>query len=160
MKILILTLFATISWSYDCNVHKIYCKVVKTKPNINKAYAKRLSDLLYKHSETPMISVAISMQENLLRFSHRYERVYVDGKTIQGVSDFGPFQIHIDTAKRYNLDLKKLDTDLEYNVIWHSKILKEKIRICKKLGKKAFSCYHSFTPELREAYYRKVMRFM
>lgn len=159
MKILLL--FMSLSaFALDCNIHKIYCKIVKLQPDVDRRYAKRLSDLLYRHSKTPMISVAIAMQESGLSFRHRYGRIYYDNRVAKGVTDFGTFQIHIDTAKRYGLDLQKLDTDLEYNVIWHSKILEDKIKACKKLGKKAFSCYHSFTKVYRENYYRQVMRYM
>jgi len=160
MKLTLALLFTLNVYTYDCSIHKIYCKIIKVKPNIDRRYAKRLSDLLYNHSKTPMISVAIGMQENLLRFTDRYGSFYYNGKLTRGITDFGPFQIHVDTAKNYNLNLEKLNIDLEYNVIWHSKILEDKIKKCKRLGPKAFSCYHSFTEELRENYYKKVMRFM
>jgi len=158
---LLLGLFLTLNvYAYDCSIHKIYCKIIKLNPNLDKRYAKRLSDLLYVHSKTPMISVAIGMQESSLRFISRYGKVYEGNRVVRGITDFGPFQIHLNTARRYELDLDKLSKDLEYNVMWHSKILADKMNKCKRLGKKAFACYHSFTPLFRDIYYKKVMRFM
>ena len=161
MKLILALLFTVQLFALDCKVHKIYCKIVELKPRINKTYAKNLSDLLYKYSKTPMISVAIGMQESGLVFRHRRGKVYYNNEVVKGITDFGTFQIHVHTAQRYGLDLYLLETNLEYNVIQHSIILANKIRSCrKKLGKEAFSCYHSYTKSLREDYYRKVRRFL
>jgi hypothetical protein len=148
--------------------HPIYNKIVKLKPTINKKFAMNLSSLVYKYSreykQDPFISIAIAMQESSLRQRHRVEKVahFTDKgyEIIRGYTDLCLFQIHISTAINYGMDLMKLNTNLEYCVEQHFKIMKKKRKICKKLGKDDWTCYHSMTEVLRLQYKKLVERYL
>jgi len=162
----ILGLSFNVEAKVDCNRHPIYCQMVKLKPSINRTFAMELSNYIYKYSRKygtdPMISVAIAMQESSLTNIDRKGALIEtkSGKLVKGVTDVGVFQIHVGTIQNYkkqlgwNIDLQRLRTDVEYQTVWHIKILKRKIRICSRYKYRKrysiekgneWSCYHSFT---------------
>lgn len=171
-------LFAsTSSFAEDCKTHKIYCRILKLNPKIDKSRAFRLSNLIYVESQKtgvdPMISVAILMQESAFRSENRfhietkterycdqkgcYEKIIKD-KT---VSDMGIAQINIGTAKFYKLDFERLfNLDTEYAIECHFLILKDKMSLCDHLGDDSWTCYHSTTEEHRLTYKRLVSRYL
>ena len=175
---LLLTLMLFSSTAYakvDCKVHKIYCKIVKLNPSIDTEFAFELSNLLYKKAKEygtdPMVSVAIAMQESSLRNINRTTQGYLEKDcdsthqksamcVVPVVTDIGIFQIHVYTAKNYGFNMESLMTDIEYQVDSHLKILKQKLKNCRHLGKEAWSCYHSTTPKYRLKYVKDVSRYL
>ena len=163
----------------DCSKHKIYCAISDLQPKVDKTFAMELSNLIYREAKKakidPMISVAIAMQETSLKHRlNRKQRVIVEKivvncdssekcvpvkkyEIVSGYTDMGLFQFHVDTITAYKLDLNKLE-NLEYVVKSHFKILKDKIKQCKRFGKQAWTCYHSSTPKYRNRYYNDVMK--
>lgn len=161
----------------DCNKHKIYCRIVKLQPKVNKQWAMKLSNYIYKYSniykiDTDLVT-AMLMQESSYIYKHRkvtgLERVETCDdkgfcteelieKTIY--TDFGPFQFSYYTTKRYKIDPIRLENDLHYATKWFFKFLSGKIKTCKHLGSEAWSCYHSSTPRYREKYVIDVKRFL
>lgn len=168
MKILIILGLLILPLSQAKVGHPIYNKIVKLKPSINKSFAMRLSNLIHKYSrkygQDPMLSVAIAKQESGIRSISRKETVVVfkDKKPelIKGYTDICIFQIHVRTAKNYGLDMYKLHTNLDYCVEQHFKIMKKKRKMCKKLGKDSWTCYHSTTEFFRLQYKQLVERYM
>lgn len=170
MKLLLLLFlisFPTLA-KVDCTRHKVFCHIKKVKPTINDKYAMKLSNLIYKYSKkygtNPIISVAIGRQESGLREVSRKETIIIFNPKpiyITGYTDICMFQFHSRTIKAEKLDAYKLHTDLEYCVEQHIKLLKKKIKICKKrLGKDAYSCYHSFNDGPRKVYQKLVERYL
>ena len=47
------------------------------------------------------------------------------------ISHYGPFQLPYNTVRQYNIDPTRLETDLEYNVHAHYRILQKRINQCK-----------------------------
>jgi len=170
MKKMIILSAIIFSWAYadvNCDSHPIYCHIIELRPNINKTFAMKLSNKLYKYSQKyetdPHISVAIAMQESSLRNINRRATVLVKDKNnytlIKGYSDIGIFQFHVLTAKNYKMDIVRLVNDLDYAVDRHVWLLKRKMQYCKHLGDESWTCYHSATPIHRKVYKKHVERY-
>lgn len=154
----------------------MFCKILKLKPTINKEFAANLSSYISKYAKEfgtdPSVSVAIAMQESSLNNVNRMGFVLKDGRLVRGITDVGVFQIHIKTlanlnAEGYNIDLTRLENDVEYQTYLHASILKTKIKTCKAARVRLqvnkgteWSCYHSFTLEKRKLYFRDVSRYL
>ena len=169
--------FASVATATDCNTHKIYCRIVKLQPKIDKDRAMRVSNAIYKSSQEfkidPMISVAILFQENRFRSQHtwktkidvkedchKYTCTVITTET-KDLFDIGIAQININTAHWYGFDVDRLvNYDVEYAIHAHFKILKDKIEQCDHLGKDAWSCYHSTTQKFRVKYITDVGRYL
>lgn len=172
MKYLFLLILCNSAIANECDKHPIYCNIIKVKPTVNKTLAMELSNHIYKYSKeydtNPIISVAIAMQESSLRNIDRKGKILnKQGRVVTGISDIGIFQIHIETAKNNSIDMIRLRTDLEYQVMWHVKILAQKIRVCKnkraELGIEVgyeWSCYHSYTLKRRLRYKEDVSNWL
>lgn len=145
--------------------HPLYCTIVELKPSINKSFAFRMSNLIYRYSRIyktdPYRTIAIIMQESGFRNIHVPGSVYVpkDDITIEGLKDLGLYQMNVSTIQHYGFDPAKIIEDLEYATECHFKILKRKIKLCKNLGKDSWTCYHSKTPFYRENYKKLVNRY-
>ena len=177
LVVLMLLGFSVNAHAANCKTHRIYCKIVKLQPRINKAKAMKISNIIYTKAKSigidPMISVAILNQENRFRDVNTYQ---IDRKVVEKcdkkmctkvitevhrVADMGIAQINIKTAVDYGFDIKRLyDHDLEYALEVHFAILKSKIKMCKSLGNDAWSCYHSKTQEHRLKYIKMVSRYL
>jgi hypothetical protein len=161
----------------DCNVHKIYCKIVKLQPWIDKDFAMEVSDMIHKGAKKygldPMVSVAILNQESSFRNINTFhiEKTITQScneskcvkKVIEEheVVDMGIAQINITTALHFDLDIERLfKLDTAYAIESHFIILSSKVRTCDHLGEEAWSCYHSVTPKHRLKYVKDVSRFM
>lgn len=160
----------------SCLKSPVYCKILKLKPTINKQFAAQLSLYISKYAKKfgfdPTISVAIAMQESTFENKNRMGTILKDGKFVRGATDVGVFQIHIHTLANLNaegnqIDLKRLETDVEYQTYWHARILQTKIKTCKsqraelKVGVGSeWSCYHSFTYDRRKVYLKDVSRHL
>ncbi len=165
------------AWGADCEKHKIYCKVVELRPNIDKSWAMKFSNIVYKKAKKyeldPMISIAIAMQESSLRQINRRQSVLVpkeacdefgecvvEFEKIVGYSDLSIWQFHVETLEAYNIDPVEVHTNLEYATDFHFKLLKKKIKMCKHLGDEAWTCYHSATERFRKKYKDDVGRYL
>jgi len=170
-------LFTDIAQANNCEQHPIYCKIKKLQPNINKVRAMEISNYIHEFTKTndidPMISLAILNQENRFRDVHTYEIEYFTNPILNchscikptarlhyKIMDMGIAQINVQTAADYGFDLQRLyNHDLRYAISCHIAILKDKIKMCKKLGDYAWSCYHSKTPKHRLKYVELVSRY-
>lgn len=133
----------------------IFQQIIANNPKVDKKIAKKLSNYIrkyaFKYNMNPYRAVAVAMQES----GYRNIVTKKDNKPF----DLGIFQINISTAKEFNLNTKKIITDMEYAVKSYFIIMKNKKDICKKLKKDAWVCYHSKTPSLRERYKKLVNRY-
>lgn len=165
----------------DCAKHPLYCATVKLQPSVDKKWAFKFSNLLYKHAKKygmdPYRSLAIAMQESSLRPINRTTTMVVmlkqrvcynvgacvdiDGwQYITGATDVGVFQFSARTLRDYGINVARMQNDLEYVVEEHFKFLKQKIRTCvKKKISPAWACYHSKTPKRHAEYKELVNRF-
>jgi hypothetical protein len=146
----------------------IYAEIVKLNPKVDKTLAMQLSNSIAKYSKMfgtdPLFSVAIAMQETAFVNKNREGAVMTKtGKLVRGITDVGVFQIHVATIAYLGIDVVRLQTDIDYQAYWHTKILAQKIKVCsgarKKLDVKIgneWSCYHSFTPSKRQVYLKDV----
>jgi len=165
-----------IAWGLDCSKHKIYCKIVELRPNIDKKWAMKFSNIIYVKAKAykmdPLRSVAIAMQESSLRQINRKQAVLVPNEVcddmgecetsyaiVSGYSDISIWMFHVRTLKSFSIDPSLAQSSLEYATEKHFEILKHKIKACKRLGKEAWSCYHSATPRHRKKYLQLVNRF-
>ena len=159
----------------NCKKNPLFCHILKLQPRVDKPWAMKFSNLLSKygkkHKLDPWRSLAIAMQESSLHYTKRYHTVVVPEhncqsrstkpkyKIVRALSDFGYFQLHASTVKQYKLSPERLLNDLDYMVKTHFLVLKDKIKMCKRLGDDAWSCYHSRTPVLRKRYIQKVGQY-
>lgn len=161
----------------DCNVHKIYCRIVELRPDIDKDRAMRLSNYIFKYSKEfnvdPMVSVAILHQENRFRKLHTWKttsdthtecekfKCVTTTTEVKEILDIGVAQINYHTAKWYDLDVDRLyNHDTEYTIRAHMLILRDKINQCKDRGHYAWGCYHSTTPKYYNRYVTTVKGFL
>ena len=157
-----------------CKRNKIYCAILKLRPEIDSKFAMDLSNAIYKYSKRskvdPFRVVAIAMQESSLSPVIRYETVRVK-KTIcarekvcvvryvkeKRATDFGIYQFHVKTVKTLGVDQKRLMADLDYATKVHTEFLAMKQKQCSsKYKNTAWACYNSATPNLHKSYARKV----
>lgn len=184
MLVIVFLLMAFVTTSVSaktfCERNRIYCKMIKLRPDIDREWAMNFSNILYKKAKKykidPMISVAIAMQESSLgRYffnaktiirpaGNCYENFYTSDKgkkycVEDEPTDVGNFQFSAKTMEHYKIDLSEL-LNLEYEIEWHLKILKHKMKVCSDLKDAAWSCYHSFTPKFRKDYKKLVERYL
>ena len=186
MKALVLTIMATmfmlssgVAWGkVDCNRHKLYCTIVKLKPKINKAFAMRLSNAIYKYSKQynvdPYRAIAIMTQESGINMDARntrsrtkthkecdaWEKCTITKITTSETSDFGLFQFHINTMKHFDLDVRRVMTDMDFTTHFAIKMIRDKIRACsKKWPDTPWACYNSATEGKHQTYVKLVNRY-
>lgn len=120
LKLIIALLFSTSVWGTSTK-HPIYDQILRNKPSINKVYAMKLSNIIYKvsikYGVPKHIYCAILMQESgyTLDAINKID-AYVDGEIRLVSTDFSIAQIHIRTAFRYNFSINRLLTDLNYAI--------------------------------------------
>jgi hypothetical protein len=142
----------------------VLTEILKLNPKADRAFATELAGYILKYSKQfktdPRVSVAIAMQETAFVNKNREGSVYTkDRQIVHGVTDVGVFQIHIATIAYLGIDIERLKTDVDYQTYWHTKILADKIKVCKSKRQKfeaksgdEWSCYHSFTLDKRLEY--------
>ena len=159
----------------SCKKNPLFCQICKFKPNVNKEWAMKLSNLLFKYGKAysidPWRSLAIAMQESSLKNQSRKRKVliYYDFceknkcakkyKYVEGLSDVGLFQFHVNTIIYNKINPLRLATDLEYTVEQHFLLLSKKQKQCQSLGKEAWACYHSKNKKYRDKYVKLVNRY-
>jgi len=177
MRKIILLLFLINFNVLGVNLEKnpIYGKIIKNKPSINKKYAMKLSNIIYKMSRKykgdPILAVAIATQETGLKNKHRKQNVLQffnkcnekkcveKWKVVRGISDVCMFQFHVNTIINYNIDPIKLKNNIEYCVEWHFKLMNIKKKLCKNMDK-PWGCYHSRNKRLQNIYINFVERYL
>lgn len=139
-------------------------EILKLNPKVDRVFALKLSQYILKYSKQfktdPKISVAIAMQESAFVNKNREGDVLTDeGEIVHGITDVGVFQIHIATIAYLGIDAERLKADVDYQTYWHTKILAEKIKICRAKAQELkveagheWSCYHSFNEGPRAEY--------
>ena len=171
--------FASTGYSKtNCNVHKLYCAIVKLKPKINKKFAMKLSNVIYKaskkHKVDPYRAIAIMRQESGINMnarnvgtkakSHRecdeWERCVIVKTTTTETTDFGLFQFHIKTMQRHDLNIKKVMTSMDFTVNFAIAMIARKIKMCSKLWPDTpWACYNSATNIKHQAYTELVNKY-
>lgn len=182
MRILLIIsamLFTSISYGKDnCNTHKLYCAIVKLRPGINKTFAMKLSNSIYKaskkHKVDPYRAIAIMRQESSINMdarnkstkakSHKecdeWERCTIVKTTTTETTDFGLFQFHIRTMQRHDLDVKQVMTDMDFTVNFAIAMIARKVKMCNKLWPEtSWACYNSATDGKHQAYVNLVNRY-
>jgi len=161
----------------DCNIHKIYCKILKLKPKVDKTWAMEFSNKLVAGAKrsniNPSISLAILMQESSLTNVNTFKKdEHVEKKCteksctkiitqVNKVVDLSIAQININTAIHYKCDIEKLFFfDEDEALECHFRVLKDKIKMCNHLGDLDWSCYHSTTEIHRIKYVDLVSRYL
>lgn len=170
-RLLILIMFTITGTAYsevDCGKHKIYCHIKQVRPDMKTREAMKLSNLIYKYSKKyktdPHLSVAIGMQESSLVNQNRKVKGMIKTENgfqlVEVYTDVGLFQMHYNTIIMRELDMNRLQSDLEYNVDQHVKLLSEKIDFCsKRYPDTAWACYHSSTKKNHIKYVKLVTRY-
>ncbi len=161
---------APIAWGdIDCNNHKLYCAIIKLRPDMRKDWAMELSNAVYANSKKygldPYRSLAIGMQESSLKRINRKQEMVVlkencdenevceaSYEIVEGYTDISLWQFHVKTIKAHNMDLVRLATDINYSTELHFRLLKQKIKDCAYLSDEAWTCYHSATEKHRKLY--------
>ena len=136
-------------------VTNLYRAAIKLQPKLAPATALQLASYLYTYSKQyktdPYLSLAIAMQESGLQQINRVEK----GR----VTDYGMFQFHYKTAKWMDADTARLQSDLEYAVRKHVKLLSIKQKQCRNWGPHSWLCYHSATAVHAQKYKQLVDRY-
>jgi len=133
MKTILITALFLFSFSsfakVDCSTHPIYCQIVKNKPKINKKYAMKLSNIIYKmhrkYHIPSRIFTAILRQESEYSLKAKGKKCGVTAEFEKKCvyTDFGISQIHWKTVELWKFDNERLTTDLEYSVEAGAKVL-------------------------------------
>ena len=108
--------------------HPIYEQILRNRPNINKSYAMKLSNIIHsasiKYSIPKNIYTAILMQESRYSLGAiRKVKGYYKGEIVEVHTDFGISQIYWRNVQKLGLDIDKLTGDLVYSVETGAKIL-------------------------------------
>lgn len=162
----------------NCNKHKLYCTIVKLNPRINKTFAMKLSNIIYraakKHKVDPYRAIAIMRQESGININARnsstdtishkecdeWETCVIVKTITTKTTDFGLFQFHIDTMKRANLDIRQVMTDLDFTVNFAIKMIADKIKMCSRIWPETpWACYNSATEGKHQTYVKLVNQY-
>ena len=180
----VIFMWAGLAKAVDCNKHKIYCAIVNLQPKVDKKYAMKLSNEIYKYSKIYKISwkrsVAILMQETSIikglnnvqkglvkKTICHAETSYVEKSTCETIyevqnliTDIGPWQFSVHTVLLYDMNPEKVENDLAYSTEWHFKILKGKLKACaKRYPETAWACYNTASPTKHRIYVQLVDRY-
>jgi soluble lytic murein transglycosylase-like protein len=152
----------------NCKKHPVYCQIVKNKPGINKRYARRLSDKIYKYTKKYRINkrlfTAMLMQESRYNLKAKNCTVGLDEtfKENKVCQDYGIGQISYITARydSYKFDMERLTTDLDYSIKASLTVLKD---IKDSYGRKEefyWTRYNARSPKKRTEYQIAVERWL
>ena len=150
----------------NCRKNPIYCKIVKIKPSINKKYAMKLSNVIYKYSKKYRIKsyliVAIFAQESMfnMRATNCCTGLDNNGNKKTVCVDFGIGQINYINMQKLDIDETQLFEDMDYSVHTSVKILYDFKRRYAKREKHWWTRYNSGSRYWRNHYYHLVSRFI
>lgn len=151
IRFILIFLVSFSAYAVDCSKHPIYCQIINNKPKINKKYAMKLSNVIYKmhrkYHIPSRVFTAILMQESryTLKINGCHKGLVLPDcdnlegpesirvkcrhepnsfmKEVKVCADFGISQIWFKTAQRFNIDISKLTTDLDYSVEAGARVL-------------------------------------
>lgn len=167
IPLILLALFskAVSASELDCKKHPSYCQIVKNRPNISKKYAMKVSNAIHqaarKFNVDKKLYTAILAQESMYSVGAKNCKKGLDAQNrpVSVCFDYGISQINWRTAKRYELNLDSLTSDLKYSIEAGARILRD---FKKRYGKKELNWwtrYNSSTEKHRLEYERKVKRW-
>lgn len=131
--------------------HPIYNQIIKNQPKINKKTAMTISNHIHKmylkYKIPRKIYTAILMQESgySLKAKGKACGYTKNWKRACVYSDFGISQIHVNTAKLWGFDLKRLTKDLKYSIESGAKVLHYFMKRYSKKEKDWFARYNCGT---------------
>lgn len=181
LKFLVTVLYFVPSLSFaapqqECKTHKLFCKILKFNPKIDRSFAMDLSNKISAKAKIagvdPNVSLAILLQESGLRHVNTYKthstleefcesgKCFKIVKEVNEVFDMSVAQINVNTANEFGFDIERLyKGDLDYALDCHFIILKQKMEMCKN-KEDSWSCYHSINDPYRQIYVKLVKRFL
>jgi len=166
LNMLIQTFINNKAFAADCSKHPIHCQIVENHPTINKRYARKLSNMIYraarKHRVPADLFTAILMQESQYKQSAKGCVKGLDEYMDEVVvcSDYGITQINYRTARRYGFDIQRIMDDVEYAINCGAKILFDFKRRYAKIEKHWWTRYNASSPDKRTIYKHMVERFL
>lgn len=151
--------------SFNCFSDEILEHIQKNKPDINDKYAVKIAKQIKKYSNLHDIDYkiisAIMMQESSYDHTAKQCRKgYTDDNKLKKVClDFGIMQVNHVNIRKFELDLVKITTDLDYSIKAGMTLL---VYTKKLHGKKKnwWLYYHSYNKELQNIYRKKVERWL
>lgn len=165
MKILISLLLTFKCFAINCEKNPIYCLIIKNKSTINRSYAFKLSNEIYKVSKKygipKMVFTAIIAQESGYKLSamSKITGLY-QGKPTTIIVDFGLTQINWRNVERYGFDVDRLTSDMVYSLEAGAIILADFKRRYGKREKNFWSRYHASNNIRRSEYEKLVRRYL
>jgi len=172
MKYILLSiiLISGLSWANNiaskCDKHPLYCSILKANPKINKKYAMKLSNVIWKtgvrYNIDRFLIVAIFAQESMFKLNAQnctYGLLKRSKKEALVCTDFGIGQIHYMNVKRQNIDVDRLLTDMIYSVDVSVRMLANFKRRHGNKEKEWWTRYNTSTPSKRRLYKKLVCRY-
>lgn len=106
----------------------VYDQILRNKPTINKAYAKKLSELIVlkskKYGIPQRVFTAILMQESAYKLNTVRTMKGLNKGIVTTIGlDYGIAQIYWKTIRSYGFNSRKLTTDLDYSLDAGAKVL-------------------------------------
>lgn len=167
--------------------HPIYSQIITNSPSINKKYAMKLSNIIYrkarKYDIRADLLTAILAQESMYRMvqgscSTGYVEIDMGylkatipetmrasikaytNEEITVCADFGIGQINYRNIAKLGFDKERLLTDLDYSVDIAALMLKKKYKYYGKTGPDWWTRYNAYDPDKRKIYKKMVERFL
>lgn len=148
-------------------INLVLHQVKKNSPNLSKAYQLALAQTIVKKSKKHKVSskvlTAMLMQESSYNINAKNVKCGISmttGRKDCVVVDYGIGQINHKTIKHFNLDQKKLLSDLDYSVEAAAIVLADFKRMYGKKEVEYWTRYNSSTPAKRHVYKKLVARYM
>lgn len=135
----------------------IYSQIIKNSPKIQKNYAAKLSNVIFKVTNemgiNPKKYAAILAQESMYRLNAKNCK---NNKC----HDYGIAQINKKTIKHFNFDEQKLLTDLEYSIKAGAIVLANFKKLYGHKEKDFWTRYNASNPLKRKRYKELVIRYL
>ena len=167
--------------------HPIYNQIISNSPSINKAYAMKLSNIIYKKTRKYKVNArlftAILAQETMYKLSQgscstgyikidmeyltaaislemkNKLRDYTNSK-VTICEDFGIGQVNHRNIAKFEMDKERLLTDLDYSVDMAAFMLNLTKKYYSKKDSEWFTRYNAFSKDKRKKYKSLVERFL
>lgn len=150
----------------NCDIHSVYCQIIRNAPKIDKSFALVLSNTIYKASKKYNIDknlyAAILAQESMYKLNtiNCTNGLTMTEEVETVCTDFGISQIHYKTIDRYGFDTDLLIEDLNYSVEAGAKVLSDFKRIYSKKEKHWWSRYNSSNNKKRLEYETRIYKYL
>ena len=159
-------LFPVITFAnINCKRDKILCHMLRNSPKLDKKYALKVSDIIYKYSKlykiNPFLISAIFSQES--RYNNKAINYTTglskDFKPVRVGMDYAIGQINFRTAIRYDIQIEHLTDNLEYSIQSAIKILSGFKKRYGKTDQFWWTRYNASSRHHREKYKEDVLRW-